>query len=249
LAEQAMVMQMLSGVAYGIGDSALSARRAEEALARFRAIGHASGVAMALCRLARLARDRRDDRGAAVAYHEALQLWAGIRDRWFIILALVGLAELASAYQREHSAPTLLGSIDALAAEVGAPIFPEDRDNYDRAAAAARAALAEERFAALRTAGRQLSLEEVVAVAAAVPVPTGTTGTALTSRECEVLILLADGKSDHEIADALFISHRTVNAHVASILAKLGVASRRAAAALAREQGWLHMSDGHPHHT
>jgi DNA-binding CsgD family transcriptional regulator len=51
------------------------------------------------------------------------------------------------------------------------------------------------------------------------------------------LRLLALGHPDREIADALFISHRTVNTHVASILAKLGVSSRREAAALSREPG------------
>jgi DNA-binding CsgD family transcriptional regulator len=55
----------------------------------------------------------------------------------------------------------------------------------------------------------------------------------LTPREVEVLHLLAQHLTDREIADQLFIGHRTVNAHVSSILAKLEVDSRREAAAKA----------------
>lgn len=54
-----------------------------------------------------------------------------------------------------------------------------------------------------------------------------------------MLILLAQGKSDKEIGEALFISHRTVMAHVAHILAKLDVPSRAAAAQVALRQGLL----------
>jgi non-specific serine/threonine protein kinase len=244
--EEAMVLQMLGEVAYGMGDRALSARRAEEALPRFRAIGHSNGAAMTLCLLARLARDQRDDLAAAAIYHDALQLWAGIRDRWYIWQAFAGLAELASAYGPASSAATLLGSIDALAEEAGAPISSPVRD---RAVAASRAALGDAQFTTLRNTGRQLSLEEMVAVAAAIPIPTGMTGTVLSRREHEILIHLAQGKTNQEIAVDLFISKSTVDTHVSHILAKLEVPSRRAAATLAREQGWLPGSNGQPRHT
>ncbi|MBW3632556.1 MAG: LuxR C-terminal-related transcriptional regulator, partial [Chloroflexi bacterium] len=49
----------------------------------------------------------------------------------------------------------------------------------------------------------------------------------------EVLALLAIGRSNQQIADALFISRRTVGNHVASILARLGVPTRAAAGAYA----------------
>jgi DNA-binding CsgD family transcriptional regulator len=52
----------------------------------------------------------------------------------------------------------------------------------------------------------------------------------LTSRQAEVLDLLRGGLSDAEIADRLVLSRRTVEHHVAAILAKLGVGSRREAA-------------------
>jgi DNA-binding CsgD family transcriptional regulator len=59
----------------------------------------------------------------------------------------------------------------------------------------------------------------------------------LTAREQDVIALLAQGLTNREIADALFIGARTVETHVANILGKLGVVSRAQAAAWAVEHG------------
>jgi DNA-binding CsgD family transcriptional regulator len=59
----------------------------------------------------------------------------------------------------------------------------------------------------------------------------------LTDREREVLQLLAEGRSNPQIAEALFISRKTASVHVSNILGKLGVASRGEAAALAHRCG------------
>ena len=55
----------------------------------------------------------------------------------------------------------------------------------------------------------------------------------LTDRQVEVLRLLIAGRSDREIATALFLSPRTVQDHVSHLLAKLGVANRTEAVAVA----------------
>jgi ATP/maltotriose-dependent transcriptional regulator MalT len=59
----------------------------------------------------------------------------------------------------------------------------------------------------------------------------------LTAREREVLRLVADGRSNSEIAQELFISRKTASVHVSNILSKLGVTSRVQAAAVAHRRG------------
>ncbi|MFC3996330.1 LuxR C-terminal-related transcriptional regulator, partial [Nocardiopsis sediminis] len=59
----------------------------------------------------------------------------------------------------------------------------------------------------------------------------------LTPRETEVLRLLAQGRTNAQIAERLFISAKTASVHVSNILAKLGTPNRAAAAARARGLG------------
>jgi DNA-binding NarL/FixJ family response regulator len=95
--------------------------------------------------------------------------------------------------------------------------------------------------------GRRLSpaaaRAEAVRVAEAIPGVTkhATAGRAehhlLTPRELDVLRLVATGRSNREIADALFISVPTVKRHLTTILSKLGLPSRSAATAFAHTHG------------
>ena len=66
----------------------------------------------------------------------------------------------------------------------------------------------------------------------------------LTQRELEVLHLVARGETDQGIADRLYLSRRTINSHVANILAKLEVPSRTAAAITAARIGLLDLPAG-----
>ncbi len=59
----------------------------------------------------------------------------------------------------------------------------------------------------------------------------------LTAREAEVLSLVAEGRTNRDIGRALFLSEATVKSHLVHIFTKLGVGSRTAAVARARELG------------
>ncbi len=66
-----------------------------------------------------------------------------------------------------------------------------------------------------------------------------TPGTSLTPRELEVLDLVADGSSNEAVARTLHVSLATVKTHLAHVFDKLGVDSRTAAVAVARQRGLI----------
>ena len=68
-----------------------------------------------------------------------------------------------------------------------------------------------------------------------------TSADSLTEREMEVLKLLAQGKTNKEIAAALVISERTVKFHVGSILSKLGAGNRTEAVTIAAQRGLVNL--------
>jgi NarL family two-component system response regulator LiaR len=64
----------------------------------------------------------------------------------------------------------------------------------------------------------------------------------LTAREMDVLQLLAQGKTNKEIAAALVITERTVKFHISSILGKLGAGNRTEAVTIAAQRGLVHLT-------
>jgi DNA-binding NarL/FixJ family response regulator len=109
---------------------------------------------------------------------------------------------------------------------------------------AARSRL-EETWEAVLAEGRAMELEEAVEYALSEEEPSTATLSSsrpehpagLTSREIEILGLVAAGMTSAQIAKELFLSPRTVEAHLASIYHKLGVTSRAAATRFALEHG------------
>jgi DNA-binding NarL/FixJ family response regulator len=79
----------------------------------------------------------------------------------------------------------------------------------------------------------------------AVPAPGDELG--LTAREREVLALVADGRTNRQIAGSLYITEKTASTHVSNILAKLGVANRSEAAAVAHRLGLTTPGGAHAH--
>ena len=134
------------------------------------------------------------------------------------------------------------------------PLPPVERADYERAVDVARDHLGEQAFTALWAEGRTMSLEQVLAaqgraeILALIPTEALSAPTermpptfppVLTTREMEVLRLLAQGLTSAQIAERLVIGLVTVNSHVRSIYSKLGVTSRAAATRYALEHHLL----------
>ena len=83
----------------------------------------------------------------------------------------------------------------------------------------------------------RLRLEEPVDTTAAPTAPSSAASLGLTQREAEVLALVAEGKTNRQIGETLFITPKTASVHVSRILAKLGVTGRGEAAAVAHRLG------------
>ncbi len=82
-----------------------------------------------------------------------------------------------------------------------------------------------------------MTFPEAVALARDVPAMLPPVTDGRPPREREVLRLLVEGASDHEIAERLFITRRNASKHVAAILDKLGASNRTSAATIAHRRG------------
>ncbi len=121
-------------------------------------------------------------------------------------------------------------------------LFDEAELRYDAMRARERAAVAHVLAGATERARATQQEAGVIAgelglTAAVLPKPAD--GVTLTPREREVLALVADGRTNGEIAATLFISTKTASVHVSNILAKLGAARRAEAAAIALRDGLI----------
>jgi predicted ATPase/DNA-binding SARP family transcriptional activator len=134
----------------------------EANLAFWRALGNPWEVIHALGALGHLARQQGDYAGCAAFYRESLAPRQERGDRFTIAQSLEDFAGLAARQGEHQRAARLLGAADALCARLGRSLPVAWPDEYRRTMASAREALGEEAFAAARSAGRVMSLQEAI---------------------------------------------------------------------------------------
>ncbi len=238
-----VILGNLAEIAMAQGDDKRALLIAEEALAKQRELGFDWGAAQSLHTLGTVSHARGAGNVAAAHFRESLCLAWEQRDQRLMLRALGHLALLAQEQGSHEQATQLFGAAARLRELLGTPILPSLQSSHERAVLGAKVQLGE-RFAAAWEAGWVLPLTELVSETsrserASTP-GHGQTSAAhrkLTRRERDVLRLLVAGQTDREIAEALFIGHRTVETHVRAILNKLGLASRTAVAAYAVRYG------------
>jgi predicted ATPase/DNA-binding CsgD family transcriptional regulator len=168
---------------------------------------------------------------------ESLRIAYQIDDRvaQFYLLDAGGCHAALSGQPR--LAAHLLGAADTMRTEVGANVMPFLAPLLARAQESAAASLGAVRFKAEYEAGRGLGWDRALALALGEPAPAAAAASGdasaglLGKREADVARLVADGLTNRQIGTRLFISERTVDSHVRSILNKLGVSSRAQIAA------------------
>lgn len=187
---------------------------------RILAAGEAALTALAADGALLLPRTRRY---LALARAEHSRLTSPSPNAWASVLALVAHDRHLLAYARfrwaeavlltrgsRQQATTALAEAAAIAAELAAAPLAED----------------------VRALAERARLALPVAAGPVAGDPDG-----LTAREAEVLALVAEGRTNAEIAAELFISVKTASVHVSNILRKLGLKSRIQAAAVAQRRG------------
>ena len=157
---------------------------------------------------------------------------------WGATYTLDGFARLAAAEGEAVRALRLGGATTALRQTYRVTIGPTGQDAFRRSLEPAWRALGEAGETAWAD-GLAMTLEEALELALAEPGanPNRPSESLLSAREIEVLSLVAEGLSDAQVAEKLYVSPRTVSGHLRGAYRKLGVKSRTAAVKKVGELG------------
>jgi ATP/maltotriose-dependent transcriptional regulator MalT len=242
----AFAVANLADASYRTNDLERALALSVEGVHLSRQVDHWWCLAGSLCNVAQVELARGRPAEAAALYEQSLSYSEAMRSNFMIADALSGFAGVALADGQPIIAARLLGVVQGICDASSHPVLPH-YFQHRRALADTRVALVDDTFMSAWEAGRVLPLDTAVAEAHEVAAafrekaaisaqkPQSTHG--LSVRELEVLRLLVAGRSNAEMAERLFISRRTATTHVSHIYAKLGVASRAEAIALAHRHG------------
>jgi tetratricopeptide (TPR) repeat protein len=161
------VLAHLGSIAGYQGNMQQASHLLDEAMAMHQVHGSTLGVALTLRFQGQVARQCGDLVQAQTAYQDSLRLQRAMRGRWEITACLEGLAGVADGQGRPERAARLWGAAAKQRDQMGAPLPPAHRPDYDAAVAHARAALGAAVFDAVWAAGRALPLEHAIAEALA----------------------------------------------------------------------------------
>ena len=218
------------------GDDERARRVYEESLTIAERTGNIRRQYSVLYNLAFIAQHEGDHQEAIHLLRRSLALCQDMGVPAEIARELLALAGSLGAVGEPMRAARLFGAAHAFFQRSGALVDPNDQPEHDRNIAFVRAQLGETTFADTWAEGQEMTLDQAVAHARTAsdsdlpPTPQPRLNKefpgGLTRRELEVALLIAEGKSNREIAEVLVITERTVEGHVSNILSKLAFRSR-----------------------
>jgi predicted ATPase len=162
-----LVLHDLGDIALAEGDVARAMQLFGESLAARRELGNKQGIAATLVHLGYVARSRGEYAQALAVYEESLTLLQGVGDKVGIAQCLEGMAYTFCAQGQAARAVRLLGAAAALRDTVGAPLPPGERPRHLRDRTTVQSALGDRGYADGWSAGRRLSLDQIIAYALA----------------------------------------------------------------------------------
>ena len=211
----------------------------ENSLARYREIDSKRELAGTMHNLAYTVLHQNEADYAAKLFKQSLQMHQSLRNQPGIVECLTGFAAIAVQQKKFEQAARLLAYSTKLGAREASAIWAAERMEYVRAESAIQKQLSSQQWQAALSEIERWSLEQAIEYALSlsqVEEKMATKSTAgLSVRELEIVALIAEGKSNIEIADQLVLSKRTVEKHVANILGKLDFTNRTQVARWATE--------------
>jgi non-specific serine/threonine protein kinase len=239
----AFILNNMGQLARTRGDNSSARRLLDESLGLFRMVSSKPRMAWTLNCLGNLAREQGDLVRAEELLREAVTLERSIAMPLMLAQSLVFVGILLIRLGDPARGVELIAA-GAQLPSTRAMLDEDELSDWDAGLATARSQLGLNEFERAWTRGSAMGFDQAAGRVLVRPTPErrqaepASTGP-LTERECEVVVLIAQGRSNREIADALVIAERTAEAHVSHVLTKLGLRSRAQVAVWAVERGML----------